>query len=64
MNQMFEIFDFDLEILRLRCEAARALGARFDLREFHEAVLEAGPLTMPLLRERVQRWIAREKGRG
>ena len=48
-----------LEIQRLRDEAAKALGRRFDVREFHEAVLGAGPLTLELLRERVRAWIAR-----
>ncbi len=52
-----------LEILRLRSEAERALGRRFDLRAFHDAVLESGPVTLPLLRERVARFV-RERGGG
>src|SRR6267143_1143119 len=48
----------ELEILRLREEAKKALGKRFDLREFHEVVLGAGQLPIALLRERVRAWIA------
>jgi uncharacterized protein (DUF885 family) len=46
------------EILALRERARSALGERFDLRDFHEAVLGAGPLTLPMLRRRVEAWIA------
>ncbi len=46
------------EILGLRREAVRALGPRFDLRAFHEAVLGSGSSTLPMLRERVRAWIA------
>jgi len=49
----------ELEILRLREEAKKALGKRFDLREFHEVVLGAGQLPIALLRGRVRAWIAR-----
>lgn len=47
----------ELEILKLRDEARAKLGERFDLREFHEALLGAGPLPLPLLRTRVEAWI-------
>lgn len=47
-----------MEILALREEAREALGADFDIRGFHEAVLGAGAVTLPLLRERVGAWIA------
>ena len=46
----------ELQILELRGEAQAALGTKFDLRDFHEAVLGAGPLPMDLLRQRVQAW--------
>jgi uncharacterized protein (DUF885 family) len=49
----------ELEILRLRDEAKKALGNRFDLREFHEVVLGAGQLPLASLRQRVRAWIAR-----
>jgi uncharacterized protein (DUF885 family) len=41
------------EILTLRSEAQRALGERFELRAFHDAVLGGGSATLPLLRARV-----------
>ena len=46
------------EILALRDEARKALGERFDIRDFHEAVLGDGGVTMESLRERVRAWIA------
>jgi uncharacterized protein (DUF885 family) len=46
-----------LEIQRLREEARQRLGARFDVREFHERVLENGNVTLPMLREHVERWL-------
>ncbi len=49
----------NLEIRRLRAEAERALGARFDLRAFHDLVLEDGALPLSALRTKVERWIKR-----
>jgi uncharacterized protein (DUF885 family) len=46
-----------LEFVRLRRQAEQALGDRFDLREFHRAVLENGTVTLPMLRRIVERWI-------
>jgi uncharacterized protein (DUF885 family) len=48
-----------LEIVRLRREASERLGARFDLREFHDVVLRAGSLPLPALANTVERWVAR-----
>jgi prolyl oligopeptidase len=48
----------ELEIRKLRAEAERALGPRFDLRAFHDALLEQGALPLDLLRARVERWVA------
>lgn len=47
-----------LRIVEERERARRALGARFDLREFHAAVLENGYVPVWALRENVDRWIA------
>ena len=47
-----------LEILRLRDEAKQRLGARFDIRAFHDAVLRNGALALPVLREQVESYIA------
>jgi uncharacterized protein (DUF885 family) len=50
-------------ILEARAGAERALGERFNLRAFHDAVLELGSVPLPVLEERVRRFIA-EGGRG
>lgn len=47
----------ELEISALRKQAEERLGARFDIRAFHEAVLMHGALPLPLLRREVTRWI-------
>jgi len=46
-----------LEIRRLRDEAQRALGKTFDLRAFHDRVLEDGSVTLPMLQERIAAWL-------
>jgi uncharacterized protein (DUF885 family) len=48
----------NLEILRLRDAAKAKFGAQFDLRAFHDQVLGRGSVTLPLLRELVEEWIA------
>lgn len=53
-----------LTILRLREEARNALGARFDIRAFHDEVLGAGALPMDVLEQRIKSWIARAKSAG
>ena len=50
-------------ILEARAGAERALGERFNIRAFHDAVLELGSVPLPVLEERVRRFIA-EGGRG
>jgi len=47
----------NLEIQRLRAEATKALGAKFDLRAFHDLVLEDGAVPLSALRVKVERWI-------
>ena len=42
-----------LKILRLRAEAERALGRRFDLREFHAQVLMTGALPLAVLERKI-----------
>ncbi len=49
------------EILRLRAQAERELGSRFDLRDFHEVILGEGQVSLGMLRERVRAWIARTR---
>jgi uncharacterized protein (DUF885 family) len=50
-----------LEIVRLRREAEQSLGAAFDLRRFHDVVLENGAVTLPVLAAEVERWLKEEK---
>jgi uncharacterized protein (DUF885 family) len=45
------------ELRRLRAEAERRLGAGFDVRAFHDAVLEQGSVPLPVLGERIARFI-------
>lgn len=53
----------EMKLLELRARAQGALGERFDIRRFHDAVLLAGPLPLDLLEARIDRWIAAEKQR-
>jgi uncharacterized protein (DUF885 family) len=46
-----------IEFFALREQAKKSLGERFDLRTFHAVVLGGGPLTLPMLRERVRTWL-------
>jgi uncharacterized protein (DUF885 family) len=47
----------ELTIRRLRAEAEEALGSRFDIREFHDAVLRNGSVPMSVLEAEVRSWI-------
>jgi uncharacterized protein (DUF885 family) len=47
----------ELEIRRLRAEAEQTLGARFDLRAFHDVVLRNGSVPLPSLQREVRDWI-------
>jgi len=47
-----------LEILRLRAEAKAALGDRFDIRAFHDTVLQQGAIGLETLREIVRAWVS------
>jgi uncharacterized protein (DUF885 family) len=51
----------ELKIKELRAKAKRELGMRFDLRMFHNALLDDGPLPLGLLENRIGEWIAEQK---
>jgi uncharacterized protein (DUF885 family) len=50
------------EILRLRSDARQTLGDRFDIAGFHDAVLSAATISLPVLRRRVAAWVATAAG--
>ncbi len=47
-----------MEILALRAQAKKDLGPKFDIRAFHDEILDAGPLPLDVLHIRVTKWIA------
>jgi len=49
-----------LEIQRLRKRAEEELGDDFDIREFHDRILAAGGVTLPMLGATIEAWIARK----
>jgi len=50
-----------LKLLELRQKAQTALGPKFDLKAFHDVVLDSGALPMDLLEKQVDAWIAAQK---
>jgi uncharacterized protein (DUF885 family) len=51
----------ELTLWELRAKAEKALGDKFDIREFHDAVLDEGGLPLELLAKRIDAYIARKK---
>jgi uncharacterized protein (DUF885 family) len=52
-----------LTILQLRERAQKALGAKFDLRAFHDQVVDSGALPLDVLSDRIDAWIATQTAR-
>jgi uncharacterized protein (DUF885 family) len=50
-----------LKILELRDKAKAALGPKFDIKTFHDEVLDSGALPLDVLEQRVDAWIASQK---
>jgi uncharacterized protein (DUF885 family) len=53
----------ELKIKELRAHARQQLGAKFDLKEFHDVVLGSGPLPLDILERSVNQWIASKQQR-
>jgi uncharacterized protein (DUF885 family) len=53
----------ELKIRELRTEAEKALGTRFDIRRFHDTVLESGSIPLDVLETKVRAWMASERAR-
>jgi uncharacterized protein (DUF885 family) len=51
----------ELTIVRLRHEAEAALGPKFDVRAFHDAVLAQGSVPLPVLESQIRAYIAKSK---
>ncbi|HEX7183589.1 MAG TPA: DUF885 domain-containing protein [Thermoanaerobaculia bacterium] len=52
----------ELKIRELRARAEKELGEKFDVREFHDAVLRNGSIPLPVLEKAIDRYIAEAKG--
>ena len=53
----------ELKILELRARAKQALGGKFDIRAFHDAILDGGALPLDVLEARIDGWIAAQKAK-
>ena len=53
----------ELKIRELRARSEKELGAKFDLRRFHDAVLGQGAVPLDTLEAQIDAWIAAEKAR-
>lgn len=46
----------ELRIIKIRADAEQALGSRFDIREFHDALIGSGPMPLDILERRMRVW--------
>jgi uncharacterized protein (DUF885 family) len=49
-------------IRELRARAEKALGARFDVKDFHAVLIDNGSMPLAVLEKIVDEWIARDGG--
>ena len=52
-----------LKISELRQRARKELGASFDIRTFHDEILDGGSLPLDMLEARTDKWIAQQKAK-
>jgi uncharacterized protein (DUF885 family) len=52
-----------LKFLELRERAQKELGPKFDIRKFHDEMLDGGTLPLDLLEARTDKWVAEQKGK-
>jgi uncharacterized protein (DUF885 family) len=50
-----------LKIRELRARAEKALGEKFDIKEFHNQVLETGCIPLQLLENKIDKWVSNKK---
>ncbi len=51
----------ELTIKRLRADAEKALGSKFDVRQFHDVVLQNGSLPLPVLEQQIAKYIRQQQ---
>ncbi len=51
----------ELKIRELRSKAEKALGPKFDVRQFHDVVLGSGSLPLAILEKNVDRWVREQE---
>ena len=51
----------EIKIREMRKKAERELGSKFEIRKFHEVILEQGTVTLPILERRINDYILRTK---
>ena len=47
-----------LKIWKLREDSKKALGDKFDIREFHDEIIKYGPLPLNIVESKVDAWVA------
>ena len=52
-----------LKFRELRERAQKELGPKFDIRKFHDEMLDGGTLPLDLLEARTEKWIAQQKSK-
>ena len=67
-REMQELFSPDMKFKTWRrlwialAEAEKELGPKFDIRQFHNQLLDAGSLPLDLLEQKITKWIAATRG--